>query len=161
VRLPLVQLLGELQERPYDVVHHLSQGAGSSDPYAELFDRIEGGSGVSYAAMCTASVLKWMRARYAIAIGPWKGSLFTRDAASGRATGTHPMLGWAFEAGLQVHPYTLRAEEVFLTRQADGSLQSVFDEALRLCRLGVHGYFIDQPDLGVAARDAFLAGEGR
>lgn len=60
------------------------------------------------------------------------------------------------QAGLQVHPYTLRAEEPFLTQGANGVDQSALAEAVQLYGLGVQGFFIDQPDVGVAAREIFL-----
>ena len=66
------------------------------------------------------------------------------------------MLAHALEAGLVVHPYTLRAEERFLTQTPNGVTQSVIGEAVQLLGLGVQGFFIDQPDLGVAAREIFL-----
>ena len=56
-----------------------------------------------------------------------------------------------------VHPYTLRAEESFLTQAPNGVAQSALGEAVQLYGLGVQGFFIDQPDIGVAARDIFLA----
>ena len=68
----------------------------------------------------------------------------------------HPMLAQALKAGLVVHPYTLRAEESFLTQTPTGINQPVVAEAVQLYGLGVQGFFIDQPDLGVAARDIFL-----
>jgi glycerophosphoryl diester phosphodiesterase len=68
----------------------------------------------------------------------------------------HPFLAHALKAGLVVHPYTLRAEEPYLTQTPTGINQSVVAEAVQLYGLGVQGFFIDQPDLGVAARDIFL-----
>jgi len=66
------------------------------------------------------------------------------------------MLAWALKAGLQVHPYTLRAEETYLAQTPGGMPQSVVAEALQLYGLGVQGFFIDQPDQGVLAREIFL-----
>ena len=112
-----------------------------------------------------------MKANYASGVGPWKGSLLPRTPVSpkvdangdgkaelaGQGTGlVHPMLGWALKAGLQVHPYTLRAEETYLASTPDGITQSVIAEAVQLYSLGVQGFFIDQPDQGVAAREIFL-----
>ena len=75
---------------------------------------------------------------HAAALGPSKASLL----ALGSEEGAGAWLAHAFAAGLQVHPYTLRAE---------------FDaqrELPRLLAMGVQGFFIDQPDVGVALRDA-------
>ncbi|MET1161653.1 MAG: hypothetical protein ABWY48_03860, partial [Pseudoxanthomonas sp.] len=65
-------------------------------------------------------------------------------------------LGWALKTGLQVHPYTLRAEESFLAQTPGVIPQSVIAEAVQLYGLGVQGFFIDQPGQGVAAREIFL-----
>ena len=128
-------------------------------------------SETTYGALATEESLNWMKANYASGVGPWKGSLLPRvsldpkvDAnGDGKAelgsSGTglvHPMLGWALKAGLQVHPYTLRAEESYLAQTPGGIAQSVMAEAVQLYGLGVQGFFIDQPDIGVAAREIFL-----
>ena len=112
-----------------------------------------------------------MKAHYASGVGPSKSSLLPRLAldpkldANGdgkaelgtRNTGVvHPMLAWALKAGLVVHPYTVRAEEAFLSLGPNGIAQTALAEAVQLYGLGVQGFFIDQPDIGVAARDIFL-----
>jgi glycerophosphoryl diester phosphodiesterase len=174
VAFPLVQLYGDLQSsRPYDMAYNVARGADLTAIYDGLVARMSGGidAGTRYGALATGPVLEWMKAAYAAGIGPWKGSLLPRmpidpqveadhDGGAGLAaqgdTRAHPMLGWALKAGLVVHPYALRAEEFDLA-QAHGVVpQSVIDEALRLYGLGVQGFFIDQPDLGVAARRIFL-----
>jgi glycerophosphoryl diester phosphodiesterase len=66
------------------------------------------------------------------------------------------LLSRALKAGLLVHPYTLRAEETFLTQSANSISQTALAEAIQLYGLGVNGFFIDQPDVGVAAREIFL-----
>jgi hypothetical protein len=66
------------------------------------------------------------------------------------------LLSRAIKAGLLVHPYTLRAEEPFLTQTANAISQTALAEAIQLYGLGVNGFFIDQPDVGVAAHDIFL-----
>ena len=174
VRLPLVQLYDDLHDaRPYDVVYNATHGADMGALYGGLVDRVEGGltSDTRYGAFGTEAVLGWMKAHYASGVGPWKGNLLPRTPLSpkvdangdgkaelaGQGTGlVHPMLGWALKAGLQVHPYTLRAEETYLARTPDGITQSVIAEAVQLYSLGVQGFFIDQPDQGVAAREMFL-----
>lgn len=95
-----------------------------------------------------------MKAQYASGLGPWKGDLPRRDEEAGEA---HSLLAEALRAGLVVHPYTLRAEEADPARSRDG-VPAVVAEALHLFALGAHGVFIDQPDLGVQARERFLAG---
>lgn len=174
VDFPLVQLYSDFYDaRPYDVFYNATHGADMQAIYGGLTGVVENGLGPDtlYGALATEDALQWMRANYASGIGPWKGNLLPRTAlpekidANGdgkaelgfRITGmAHPMLGWALAAGLQVHPYTLRAEEGFLAQTPGGIPQSVVAEAVQLYGLGVQGFFIDQPDLGVAARDIFL-----
>jgi len=50
----------------------------------------------------------------------------------------------------------LRAEESFLAQTLDGIPQSVIAKVVQLYGLGVQGFFIDQPEQGVAAREIFL-----
>ncbi|MGB3768787.1 MAG: esterase-like activity of phytase family protein, partial [Phormidesmis sp.] len=54
----------------------------------------------------------------------------------------------AHDAGLQVHPYTLRAEEPFLTLNADGTPQTLQDEIAQMIQIGVDGFFTDFPGIG-------------
>jgi glycerophosphoryl diester phosphodiesterase len=174
VSFPLVQLYDDIgQARPYDFVYNASAGADLGAIYGGLPERIEGGitADTTYEALTTQKALDWMKGHYAAGIGPWKANLLPRDAldpkidADGdgkaelatRNTGrVHPMLARALRAGLLVHPYTLRAEEPFLTQTANGIDQTALAEAVQLYGLGVHGFFIDQPDVGVAARAIYL-----
>jgi glycerophosphoryl diester phosphodiesterase len=172
--LPLVQLYDDLQDAaPYDVAYNVARGADLGALYGGLVQQVEGGltPATRYGAFATEPVLAWMKANYASGVGPWKGSLFPRTPLStpvdangdgkpqlaGQVTGlVHPMLGWALKAGLQVHPYTLRAEETYLAQTPGGVPQSVVAEAVQLYGLGAQGFFIDHPDQGVLAREIFL-----
>ena len=174
VAFPLVQLYDDVESaKPYDFVYNARRGADLRAIYGELAGLIEGGitQDTTYGALTATGVLKWMRGDYARGIGPWKSNLLPRVAldpkvdADGdgeaelatRNTGrVHPMLARALRAGLLVHPYTLRAEETFLSQAPNGIEQSALAEAVQLYGLGVQGFFIDQPDIGVAARDIFL-----
>ncbi len=174
VSFPLVQLYDDFQDAsPYDVRYNAAHDGDMNAIYGGLAEVAEGGldSETTYGALATEAALTWMKANYASGVGPWKGSLLPRvsldpkvDAnGDGEAelgsSGTglvHPMLGWALNAGLQVHPYTLRAEESYLAQTPGGIAQSVMAEAVQLYGLGVQGFFIDQPDIGVAAREIFL-----
>ncbi len=175
VNLPLVQLVGDLDRAgPYDVAYNVRTGAALAEMYADLPAHIEGGLSAEtrYGALTTDAALKWLAAHYATAIAPWKGNLLPRTAPEGERSGddghgdiaahgaAHPMLARALTAGLAVHPYTLRAEQAFLSQNSAGTPQSVLDEAVQLLRRGVQGFFIDQPDLGVAARKLFLDARG-
>ena len=152
VDLPLVQLFGDiLAKAPSDFRWNAMQGASMEAVYGGLADVVGIGAGLRYDALATTPVLEWMKAHYASAIGPWKGNVLARDGVS-----PHPLLSRALEAGLVVHPYTLRAEEPLPSLGHSGFDSPVIAEAVQLYRLGVQGFFIDQPDLGVAARDLFL-----
>lgn len=174
VSLPLVQLYDDIAAaKPYDMNYAVRSGADLGAIYGGLAARVDGGitADTTYGDVISASAFNWMRANYATGIGPWKVNLLPRVAldpkvdANGdgkaelatRNTGrVHPMLGRAIQAGLLVHPYTMRAEESFLTQAPNGVAQTVIGEAVELYSLGVNGMFFDQPDLGVAARDIFL-----
>lgn len=169
IDLPLVQLYGDLDSAtPYDIAYNVRTGVNLADVYGGLVVQVDGGimADTRYAALASGSALRWMQANYASGIGPWKGNLLPLvaldrqldgNAAAARNLGqVHPMLAHALRAGLLVHPYTLRAEPRFLTQTPAGVTQSVVDEAVQLYALGVQGVFIDQPDLGVAAREIFL-----
>ena len=174
VAFPLVQLYDDIDtETPYDVRYNAARDADMAAIYGVLASKVQGGitAETRYSAFATAEVLRSMKATYASGIGPWKVNLLPREPLaatidadgdgqaelSTRNTGrVHPMLGHALNAGLLVHPYTLRAEERYLTQAANGVVQTALDEAVHLYSLGVQGFFIDQPDVGVAARRIFL-----
>lgn len=93
-------------------------------------------------------------------IGPDKHSViaWTDEDRLGEPTG---LVKAAHEAGLFVHPYTFRAENTFLPanlRQGDGAAEGgdIGHEITAYLDTGVDGFFTDQADLGVAARDAWL-----
>jgi len=146
VDFPLVQLLGDLAHAaPYDVAWHAARGDDLGRIYGALRELAMGspGSGVRYVDLVTPAGLAGLRRSHACALGPSKADLTGEGAAPGSPP---PWFAHALAAGLQVHPYTLRAE---LDAQR---------ELPRLMALGVHGFFIDQPDVGVALRNAFVAG---
>ena len=173
VDFPLVQLFDDIHSAgPYDFRWNVVQGANLNAIYGGLAGVVGGiDADTKYGALATEPALQWMKANYAAGLGPWKVNLLPRvplaanvdadgDGAAQLATRNlglvHPMLAHALKAGLVVHPYTLRAEESYLTQSPTGVNQSVVAEAVQLYGLGVQGFFIDQPDLGVAARDIFL-----
>lgn len=167
VAFPLVQLTSGATDAPYDLVRAVAAGDDLDVRYPGLRRALGTGhdGGIGYGDLACPRALAWMRATYARGIGPATSQLLPRvaidppaaDGVRARLTGeVHPLLADARAAGLLVHPYTLRAEPPFLARTPDGDVEQVGDEALRLFRLGVDGIFIDQPDLGVAARDRFV-----
>ncbi|CAN5268212.1 glycerophosphodiester phosphodiesterase [soil metagenome] len=106
----------------------------------------------SYAAMTTPEGLREI-ARYAYGIGP--GLEMIQKADNPPST----LVADAHAAGLRLHPWTFRAENVFLipsfrtgaTPAAHGRLSN---EIALYLKLGVDGFFTDFPDIGEAARKA-------
>jgi glycerophosphoryl diester phosphodiesterase len=108
------------------------------------------GAVASYAAMVTPVGLKQV-ATYAWGIGPNKAMLWREAQAS-------PLVGDAHGAGLKVHPWTFRAENMFLPapyrrRDAPGDRGDAIGEIRAALRQGVDGFFTDFPVLGRDARD--------
>ena len=157
VDFPLVQLFGDLcSTGPYDVRWHAMRGADIDAVYGGLAAVVGSmDAQTQYQAFATEPVLHWMKAHYASGIGPWKDNVLARDRLSPSRLLLH-----ALQAGLLVHPYTLRAEEPHVASTPTAIDSPVIAEAMQLYALGAHGVFIDQPDLGVAARDRFL-GSGK
>jgi glycerophosphoryl diester phosphodiesterase len=68
----------------------------------------------------------------------------------------------AHAAGLKVHPYTFRAENMFLPVEYRAGTDvtaygRAIDEQQRFLQTGIDGLFTDQADIGVIARAEFLA----
>lgn len=130
--LPLVQLI-EAAGAPYDC--------------------IAGGEARTYADLLTPRGLEEI-ASYASCIGPAKSLVIPRDG-EGRLIAATSLVADAHAAGLSVHPWTFRAESAFLPAGMD--LQGELREFLTA---GIDGFFTDQPDVGVRARDAYVASRG-
>ena len=132
-RLPLVQLI-EASGAPYDLVR-----VGDPRTYADLV---------------TPRGLEEI-AGHAACIGPAKSLVIPRDG-EGRLSQPSSLVADCHAVGLGVHPWTFRAEREFLPAGLDleGELR-VFLAA------GIDGFFADQPDLGVRARDRFVTGPER
>ena len=92
LRVPLVQLTSATG-RPYDFT-------ADGDPR-------------TYADLTTPSGLRWV-ARYADGLGPDKNQIVPRDSAN-RLLAPTSLVADAHRAGLQVHPYTFRPENNFLS----------------------------------------------
>jgi glycerophosphoryl diester phosphodiesterase len=121
---------------------------------------------VTYADMITPAGLADI-ARYAGGLGPQKTLILPRDG-QGRSQQRTTLVAAAHGVGLKVHPWTLRAENVFLPAELqrgpadDPAFQrlpgDMLGEARLLLEAGADGLFCDHPDLGVAALKAFMAG---
>jgi glycerophosphoryl diester phosphodiesterase len=142
-KLPLVQLLADTG-RPYDFTV-----AGDPRTYADL---------------ATPQGLREI-ATYADGIGPNKTLIIPLDD-SGRLTEPTSLVDDAHDAGLVVHPWTFRNENMFLPvdfRQGDPSAETYLmatgdapAEYRTYFDLGVDGLFSDYPDTAVATRTAWL-----
>jgi glycerophosphoryl diester phosphodiesterase len=137
-RLPLVQLIAS-KGRPPDLAH-----AGDPRTYADLV---------------TPEGLAQI-ATYARGVGVHKSLVLPPDGKGGLGAPTS-LVSEAHRAGLLVHVWTLRAENAFLPaalREGNSSADTgdMRGEALLFLEAGVDGFFADHPDVGAAARDAFL-----
>lgn len=102
----------------------------------------------TYDQMVTPEGLAKVR-QYADAIGPWRDNIY--PYAGGPVA---PWLALAKQLGLQVHPYTYRAEASFLQQHPNGQRISMCQELQWLFSLQlIDGVFADQPDVAIQARD--------
>jgi glycerophosphoryl diester phosphodiesterase len=138
----LIQLM-EAVGQPYDLTR-----AGDARTYADL------GTPAGLAEIAV----------YADGIGPNKALVIPRDA-EGRLAAPSPLVADAHAAGLAVHPWTFRRENVFLPAdfqdgdptdpdfpRLSGDLRG---EILAFLAAGVDGVFADFPDIALQARAAF------
>jgi glycerophosphoryl diester phosphodiesterase len=130
ISVPLVQLLGDLTDRPYDFV-----GMGDPRTYGDLASVV----GLDYVN------------DYAQGIGPDKTAVIPRS--NGMLGTPTSLVADAHEAGLLVHPYTFRLENVFLPNEFDSSGNpndpgNLEGELKAFLDLGVDGFFTDNPDIG-------------
>jgi glycerophosphoryl diester phosphodiesterase len=141
--LRLIQLLGALDDDhgsfswPWDVRHHAAAG----HDLAALYPGMNFNASTSYADMATAQGLAAI-ATYAAGVGPWIKSMDLLDGGA-------PWLKHL--GGLDLHPYTVRPEDRFRVRSADGATVS-YEEELRLLEgLGADGIFVEDVDRARAA----------
>jgi glycerophosphoryl diester phosphodiesterase len=136
--LPLVQLL-DATGAPYDFT-----AKGDPRTYADLA-KPEG-------------LVKI--AKYADGIGVNKSLMIPRNADDSLGTPT-TLVGDAHAAGLIVHGWTFRAENSFLPSEfrsggSEADLGDLDGEISAFLALGMDGFFTDQANIGVRARDAFV-----
>lgn len=125
--LPLSQLVGR-GGRPYDFV-----AAGDPRTSADLLTP-EGLAEV---------------AAYADALGPDKDLIVPRDAEGNLGAPTS-LVEDAHAAGLAVHPWTFRIEDVYLPRDCQGNLEA---ELRLFYSLGIDALHTDHPDVAYALRE--------
>lgn len=180
VEFPLVQLLGDTQSsqgsfsQPYDMVYNSLNGLDIGTIYHGLDEVIKGGINerIRYERLVTDEVFTFMADRYASAISPWKANLYQlkrlNQAIDGNGDGKaeirmqvvgydDSLIQRAKDNNLMVIPYTLRAEEFFLAVDKHGAMISALNESKILLNMGVDALFIDNPDIGISARDEYLS----
>ncbi len=182
--IPLVQLYGDATEGanpasafsfPYDIRYNVAQGNDLAAIYSQAFlDAAENplSAATVYADLDSATMLQVMADLYAEGAGPWKNNILLREGidtpvdgdGDGVAQITSQLTGEitsfiddAHAAGLQVHPYTHRNEENFLTLNADGTPQTPESELVQLISIGADGFFTDFPETGDLVRDRIVA----
>ncbi len=121
------------------------------------FDFVDTGDPRTYADIVTAGRVCARFAQYADGLGPDKNQVIPRDAA-GFLTSPTTLVRDAHRAGLEVHPYTFRAENQFLPADFRSSAVpaeygDLFAEIEAFRAAGIDGLFTDNPDIAVAARD--------
>jgi len=138
-RLPLIQLI-DASGAPYDL-------AAAGDPR-------------TYRDLATPGGLAEI-ATYAAGVGVNKELVLPRDAA-GNTGEPSELVDDAHADGLLVHAWTLRAENQFMAANfrigtAPTASGDAIAEDQAFLDAGVDGFFTDQADTGVAARDGWLS----
>ncbi|MEA5466591.1 glycerophosphodiester phosphodiesterase family protein [Leptothoe sp. PORK10 BA2] len=171
--LKLVQLFGDIEGSfineggggfsvPYDLVANASlSDAEKAAIYGDLLPFLDF-ENPGYNSLANAEAIVEISS-YADGLGPWKNNILLREPISTPVDGNGdgvaeitsqltgeivPLIDFAHAAGLQVHPYTLRDEERFLTLNPDGTPQTAGEEFQQLIELGVDGFFTDFPETG-------------
>jgi len=120
--LPLIQLL-DVQGGPYDLAGRTYQEMATPEGLAEI-------------------------ALYADGIGPSKRMIVPADP-SNRLLEPTSLVKDAHRAGLEVHPWTFRSDERFLSPDYQGIPELEYEHFFAL---GIDGLFTDFPDTAVQAR---------
>ncbi|MBE9200382.1 MULTISPECIES: phytase [unclassified Nodularia (in: cyanobacteria)] len=123
IDIPLVQLLGGANARPYDFIV-----SGDSRTYGDLTQPTE------LAIIAT----------YASGIGPNK-RLIVPTGAGGVLQAPTTLVEDAHAVGLLLHPYTFRNEDIFLAPDYNGDPKLEYQQFIDL---GVDGFFSDFPGTG-------------
>jgi glycerophosphoryl diester phosphodiesterase len=134
--VPLVQLFGGASQRPFDFIV-----SGDTRTYGDL---------------ATPTGLGAI-ANYASGIGPSKRLIIPVDENNQLLSPTS-LVSDAHAAGLLVHPYTFRDENVFLARDYNGNPQLEYEQFFNL---GIDGLFSDNPDTAFAVRNRVAGNPNR
>lgn len=123
------------------------------------YDFVLSGDRRTYADLATRAGLRDI-AKYADGVGVNKELIIPRDANGNLGTPT-AVVADAHAAGLVVHIWTMRAENNFLPAEFRlGADPATFGDLAAEVRVflaaGIDGFFTDQPNIGVLARDAYV-----
>lgn len=102
----------------------------------------------TYKEMCSPDELKEI-AKYAYGIGPQKTMIFPIDER-GFSKAESLLVKDAHEAGLKLHPWTFRAENIFLAKQYQNDNSewgNIEAEIKSFVDIGIDGIFCDFPDI--------------
>jgi glycerophosphoryl diester phosphodiesterase len=124
------------------------------------YDLVARGEDRTYADLVTRPGLREI-ATYADAIGVNKGLIIPR-AGDGSLAQPTALVANAHAEGLMVHGWTFRAENDFLPSDLRSSadpagIGDLAVEVVAFLATGMDGFFTDQPDIGVRARDMATA----
>ncbi|MFE9645865.1 glycerophosphodiester phosphodiesterase [Streptomyces sp. NPDC006365] len=125
------------------------------------YDFIEVGDPRTVADLVKPEGLEWI-ASYAQGIGPLLDLIIPKDA-SGNLTTPTTLVDDAHDAGLILHPYTMRNENSFLPANFrkgtdPNAYGDVFGAFQVYFETGIDGIFTDNPDTGLLAREDFVNG---
>ena len=179
--IPLVQLYGNTTEgadpnstfsSPFDIRFNVAQDNDLAAIYGQAFlnaVEVSLSENTVYADLDSEEFLKVISGIYAEGVGTWKNNILLRESLDTRVDGNGDgvaeistqltgeitsFIEDAHDAGLQVHPYTLRDEERYLTLKSDleafgtGTPQTAEEEFQQLIDIGVDGFFTDFPGTG-------------
>ena len=124
------------------------------DATGKPFDFVLSGDARTYADLAKPAGLAEI-ARYAAGIGVHKNLMIPRTAQNELGAPT-TLVADAHAKGLVVHGWTFRAENTFLPKDLQSDAAA---EMRRFLALGMDGFFTDQSDIGVRARNAANSGQ--
>jgi glycerophosphoryl diester phosphodiesterase len=130
-------------------LHRVATELGCELPLVQLV-----GVDPEYAALLTERGLAEV-ARYAAGLGPSYSQLVSVAPGAASRPRPAPLVAAAHRAGLLLHPYTFRREDLpSYVPDFEGLLGLFFED------VAIDGMFCDQPDIAVRARDAAVARKG-
>ncbi len=149
IDVPLVQLFGDVNDKPYDFV-----ASGDPRTYGDLTSPEELSNIAEYADGIGPSKRLIVPAATVDENGDGKPDDLNGDGqisdADRRLQAPTSLVDDAHSAGLLVHPYTFRREDYFLAQDYNGNPKQEYKQFFRL---GVDGLFSDNSDIAVKVRD--------